>query len=92
MTQNIVGTPNDDFLLGGIDFDGSENNVLGLAGNDQIDAALNPDGGNYIDGAAGDDTLDGGDADTLDGGPGNDLLSSDDLGAFFRNFDSFQYS
>ena len=75
----IKGTINNDLLLSGKEFDGLEDVILGLAGNDKIDAGLGF-GGNTVGGGTGNDELDAGKNDLLLGDTGNDELDASDEG------------
>jgi myo-inositol-hexaphosphate 3-phosphohydrolase len=70
----IKGTINNDELLAG-----SEDIVLGLEGNDEIDAGLGS-GGNTLGGGADNDLLYAGTGDLLLGDTGNDQLDASDEG------------
>ena len=70
----IKGTINNDLLLAG-----SEDIVLGLEGNDEIDAGLGS-GGNTLGGGADNDLLYAGTGDLLLGDTGNDELDASDEG------------
>ena len=75
----IKGTINNDLLLSGKEFDGLEDVILGLAGNDEIDAGLGV-GGNTLGGGMGDDLLWAGSGDLVLGDTGNDELDASDEG------------
>jgi hypothetical protein len=75
----IKGTINNDLLLSGKEFDGLEDVILGLAGNDEIDAGLGV-GGNTLGGGIGDDLLWAGSGDLVLGDTGNDELDASDEG------------
>ena len=81
MKNIVVGTPEDDELFAGLDFLGSENRVLGLAGNDELDSATGGFGGNTLSGGLGNDELFGVEQDQLFGDLGSDILTSDDQNA-----------
>ncbi|MGL5036099.1 MAG: calcium-binding protein, partial [Microcystaceae cyanobacterium] len=75
----IKGTINNDVLLAGSEFDGLEDVILGLVGNDQIDAGSGS-GGNTLGGGVGDDLLWAGSSDLVLGDTGNDELDAGDEG------------
>lgn len=75
----IKGTINNDVLLSGKEFDGLDDVILGLAGNDQIDAGLGA-GGNTLGGGGDNDLLYAGSGDLVLGDTGNDELDAGDEG------------
>ncbi len=75
----IKDTINNDLLLAGKDFDGLEDVVLGLVGNDEIDAGSGA-GGNTLGGGEGNDLLFAGSSDLALGDTGNDELDAGDEG------------
>ena len=75
----IKGTINNDVLLSGKEFDGLDDVILGLAGNDQIDAGLGA-GGNTLGGGGDNDLLYAGSGDLVLGDTGNDELDTGDEG------------
>ncbi|MEB3310093.1 MAG: phytase [Snowella sp.] len=75
----LKGTTANDLLNAGQDFIGLEDTVLGLDGNDEIDAGLGT-GGNTLGGGNGDDQLFAGKNDLLLGDRGNDELDASDEG------------
>ena len=75
----IKGTINNDVLLSGKEFDGLDDVILGLAGNDQIDAGLGA-GGNTLGGGGGNDLLYASTGDLVLGDMGNDELDASDEG------------
>jgi hypothetical protein len=71
-------TNNELFALTGEEFDGTNDVVLGLGGDDEIDAALAGTGNNVVGGGLGDDLLFGNQGDSLFGDAGNDELEAND--------------
>ena len=75
----IKGTPGVDTLRGGIEFTGSDDVVLGLAGNDELEAGT-LSGSNTLGGGTGNDRLFAGADDLVLGDLGDDELDSGDQG------------
>ena len=75
----IKGTPSVDTLRGGIEFTGSDDVVLGLAGNDELEAGT-LSGSNTLGGGTGNDRLFAGADDLVLGDLGDDELDSGDQG------------
>lgn len=72
----LQGTNNDDLLVLGLELDGLNDVVLGLAGDDEIDAELG-EGGNILGGGDGQDALFAGENDKLLGDNGDDELDAE---------------
>lgn len=75
----VKGTPGNDLILSGLDFEGLEDVVLGLGGDDEIDAGFGA-GGNTLGGGEGSDLIFAGANDQVLGDGGADELDASDGG------------
>ncbi|BFM38258.1 choice-of-anchor I family protein [Synechocystis sp. LKSZ1] len=71
------GTPGNDLLIAGLNFDGFQDLVLGLGGNDEIDAGSGT-GRNILSGGPGNDTIFVNNTDRAYGDEGDDVLDAGD--------------
>lgn len=73
------GTPGNDLLIAGLSFDGFQDLVLGLGGNDEIDAGTGT-GRNILSGGPGNDIIFVNNTDRAYGDEGDDVLDAGDGG------------